>query len=159
MIDEVEALLLHWGEQSRRCSSAGGQCSPMASLMEWGGCVPRGTPGSRAPAGVTGPDAVTQALDVALADVGRQGKQGAKLEGLAFQRYRVEPTPTVREQMRLQDIAEGAYQTYFDRVHSLHLRLLKALEARADARKQSTIRPEGLPQLCANLASTLRRAG
>lgn len=159
MMEEMEVLLQHWGDKSRACGSAGGLSSPMGSIMQWGGCAPRGTPGSRIPGAGAGPDGLALEVDAALYDIERQSKQGASLRRLAVFRYLNDPVPTVREQMRLLEISEGANQTYYDRVHRLHLRLLQALIRRAKARGQMTVRPGDLPQTCAKVASKLRRTG
>ncbi len=159
MMEEMEVLLQHWGDKCRACGSAGGLSSPMGSIMQWGGCAPRGTPGSRIPGAGAGPDGLALEVDAALHDIERQGKQGANFRRLAVLRYLSDPVPTVREQMRLLAITEGAERTYYDRVHRLHLRLLQALMTRAKARGHVTVRPGGLPQTCAKVASTLRRTG
>lgn len=136
MIDEMEVLLRHWGEQCRRCGSAGGLGSPMATIMEWGGCAPRGTPGPRLPGAGSGPDGVTQEVTAALADIARQDERGEKLIRLAGLRYGGDPAPTWLMQMHLAGFVSSAKQTYYDQVHALHLRLLQALMKRAESRGQ-----------------------
>ncbi|UQS91707.1 hypothetical protein M5C90_10750 [Pseudomonas chlororaphis subsp. piscium] len=140
MIPEIEELLRHWGQQCRDNGSIGSMGSPMGTIMEWGGCAPRGTPGSRIIMGGAGPDGVAQHVDAALADVGRQGPRGERLERLAEVRYIQDPAPTIAMQMHLLDMREGARQTYFDQVQMLHLRLLQTLRERAQTRKQLTVR-------------------
>lgn len=159
MIEEVEALLQHWGDKCRACGSVGGLSSPMGSIMQWGGCVPRGMPGSRIPGAGAGPDGLALEIDAALFDIERQGKQGVKFRQLAELRYLSDPITTMRAQMRAVGITEGADRTYYDLVHRLHLRLMQALIARAKARGQLTVRPGGLRQPCVKVASALRRAG
>ena len=160
MIGEMETLLKHWGEQVRRCGSAGGLGSPMATIMEWGGCAPRGTPGSRIIMGSgAGPDGVAQEIEAALAEIGRQDARGERLERLAALRYGDDPAPTIPMQMHLLGLAGGARQTYYDQVQSLHLRLLQVLTVRAEARKQLTVRRSGQTQSILKVASKLRRAG
>lgn len=135
MIEEMETLLKHWGEQTRRCGSAGGLGSPMATIMEWGGCAPRGTPGSRVLlAGGAGIDAVAQEVSTALAEVGRQDDRGQILERLAVLRYTDDSAPTWLMQLHLVGSQSRAKQTYYDQVHSLHLRLLQVLRCRLSNR-------------------------
>ena len=159
MIEEIEVLLQHWGDKYRACGSAGGLSSPMGSIMQWGGCAPRGTPGSRIPGAGAGPDGLALEIDAALHDIDRQGTQGANLRRLAVLRYMSDPVPTRRQQMQALGITEGADRTYYDRVHSLHLRLLQVLMKRAKGRGMLTTRLGDLPQPCVKVASTLRRAG
>ncbi|AZC55420.1 hypothetical protein [Pseudomonas chlororaphis] len=141
MIPEIEELLRHWGQQCRDNGSIGSMGSPMGTIMEWGGCAPRGTPGSRIIMdGGAGPDGVAQEITAALADVGRQDPRGERLERLAKLRYGDDPAPTIAMQMHLLDLSPGARQTYFDQVQALHLRLLQALTERAQKRKQLTTR-------------------
>lgn len=47
MIQQIEELMQHWGEQHCHVGEAGGLGSPMATIMQYGGCAPRGTAGSR----------------------------------------------------------------------------------------------------------------
>lgn len=136
MIEEMETLLKHWGEQTRRCGSAGGLGSPMATIMEWGGCAPRGTPGPRilldAGAGI---DAVAQEVAAALAEVSRQDDRGLMLERLAVLRYTDDSAPSWLMQLHLVGSCSRAKQTYYDQVHSLHVRLLQVLSRRFDTRR------------------------
>ena len=159
MIEEMEVLLQHWGDQCRVCDSGGGLSSPMGSIMLWGGCAPRRPRGSRIPGAGAGPDGLAIEVDAALLDMERQGKQGANLRQLAVLRYLSDPAQTLRAQMRAVGIAEGATRTYYDWVHRLHLRLLQALMARAKARGQLAVRRGGGPQSCAKVASNLRQTG
>lgn len=158
MIEEMETLLQHWGEQCRRCGSAGGLGSPMATIMEWGGCAPRGTPGSRiildAGAGI---DAVAQEVGAALSEVGRQDARGERLYRLAILRYSDDPAPTWLMQMHLLGCASVAKQTYYDQVHSLHVLMLQVLADRSGARHWLTTGRGDLPQSLLKGASKLRR--
>lgn len=102
MIEAMEVLLKHWGEQLRLNGESGGMGSPMATIMEWGGCAPRGTPGSRIILGAgAGPDAVAQEIAAALSEIGRQGEQGDRLMRLAGLRYCDDPAPTWPMQLYL----------------------------------------------------------
>ncbi|SET27763.1 hypothetical protein SAMN03159512_01828 [Pseudomonas sp. NFR09] len=159
MIEEMETLLKHWGEQTRRCGSAGGLGSPMATIMEWGGCAPRGTPGPRSLLdGGAGIDAVAQEVAAALAEVARQDERGQMLERLAVLRYTDDSAPTWLMQLHLVGSQSRAKQTYYDWVHSLHLRLLQVLADRSGARKWLTAGQGALPQSLLKAASKLRRA-
>lgn len=159
MIEEIEGLLLHWGQQCRLNGEGGSMGSPMGTIMEWGGCAPRGTPGSRILLGDgSGPDGVAQEIAAALAEIGRQDARGERLMRLAGLRYGADPAPTIRMQMHLIGLTSGARQTYYDHVHALHLRLREVLTKRAAGRKWLTVRRGDLPQTCAKVASKLRRA-
>lgn len=141
MIDEVETLLRHWGEQCRCNGEGGGMGSPMATIMEWGGCAPRGTPGSRIILGAgAGPDGVTQEITAALSDIARQDERGQRLVRLAGLRYGDDPAPSWLMQMNQAGFISGAKQTYYDQLQALHLRLLQALMKRAESRDQLTTR-------------------
>lgn len=158
MIEEMETLLNHWGEQLRRCGSAGGLGSPMATIMEWGGCAPRGTHGPRIILdGGAGIDAVAQEVAAALAEVGRQDERGQMLERLAVLRYSDDPAPTWLMQLHLSGSASRVKRTYYDQVHSLHLRLLQVLADRSEARQWLATGRGGLPQSLLKAASKLRR--
>ena len=160
MIEEMEVLLKHWGEQSRNNGEAGGMGSPMATIMEWGGSAPRSTPGSRIILGAgAGPDAVAQEVGAALSEIGRQGEQGNRLMQLAGLRYGDDPAPTWLMQLHLLGMESRAKQTYYDQVHRLHERLLAVLTERADARKWLTAGRGVLPQSLLKAASKLRRVG
>lgn len=158
MIEEMETLLKHWGEQCRCNGEGGGMGSPMATIMEWGGCAPRGTPGSRIILGAgAGPDGVTQEVAAALSEIGRQDKRGERLALLAARRYGDDPTPSWLMQMNQAGFASTGRQTYYDLVHALHLRLLQALTRRAEARNHIATRRTGRLQSILKVASKLRR--
>jgi len=160
MIEEMEVLLKHWGEQCRLNGENGGMGSPMATIMEWGGCAPRGTPGSRIILGAgAGPDAVAQEVGAALSEIGRQDERGDRLMRLAGLRYGDDPAPTWLMQLHLLGLESKAKQTYYDQVHRLHERLLEVLTERADARKWLTAGRGALPQSLLKVASKLRRVG
>lgn len=160
MIEQMEALLKHWGEQCRLNGESGGMGSPMATIMEWGGSAPRGTPGSRIILGSgAGPDTVAQEVASALSDIGRQDERGDRLMRLAALRYGDDPAPTWLMQLHLLGLESRAKQTYYDQVHRLHVRLLEALTERADARKWLTAGRGVLPQSLLKYASSLRRVG
>ena len=154
MIPEIEELLKHWAAQWRQNGSTGSMGSPMGTIMEWGGCAPRGTPGPRIiMGGGAGPDGVAQEIEAALADVERQDAKGERLTRLAVLRYGSDPAPTIAMQMHLLDLSPGAKQTYYDHVQALHLRLLQALTERARKRKQLTARRGSFLQTYLKVAS------
>ncbi|NJJ60281.1 hypothetical protein [Pseudomonas sp. B14(2022)] len=154
MIQEMETLLKHWGEQTRRCGSAGGLGSPMATIMEWGGCAPRSTPGSRILLdGGAGIDSVAQEVAAALAEVSRQDERGQMLERLAVLRYTDDTAPTWLMQLHLVGSRSRAKQTYYDQVHSLHLRLLQVLNRRLGTRR-SVVTGQSRQPDCNNHRST-----
>jgi hypothetical protein len=160
MIEEIEVLLNHWGEQCRKNGESGGMGSPMATIMEWGGCAPRGTPGSRIILGAgAGPDSVAQEITAALAEIARQDDRGVMLQRLAALRYGDDPAPTWLMQMHLVGMASSAKQTYYDQVHCLHQRLLQVLTDRAGARKWLATGRGGMPQSLLKAASKLRQVG
>ncbi len=160
MIEEMEVLLKHWGEQLRNNGESGGMGSPMATIMEWGGCAPRGTPGSRIIlGGGAGPDAVAQEIGAALSEIARQDERGERLQRLAALRYCDDPAPTWLMQMHLLGLESKAKQTYYDQVHGLHERLLAVITERADARKWLATGRGRMPQSLLKVASKLRQAG
>lgn len=160
MIEEMEVLLKHWGEQLRNNGESGGMGSPMATIMEWGGCAPRGTPGSRIILGAgAGPDAVAQEIGAALSEIARQDERGERFQRLAALRYGDDPAPTWLMQMHLLGLESKAKQTYYDQVHGLHERLLKMITERADARKWLATGRGGMPQSLLKGASKSRQVG
>lgn len=153
MIEEVETLLQHWGEQCRRGRVHGGGNSPLASLIEWKGMPPRTGFGSISLVGGS-IDLVAAEVDAALAVIEREGDaQDAKLKAawkaagnhgtapfclatqlvkLARVRYLTDPMPLVEQQMKRVKI--DGRRTYDRRVHELHARVRDELERRAEAR-------------------------
>ncbi|MBP0953329.1 hypothetical protein V2K79_23245 [Pseudomonas alliivorans] len=135
MIEEVEAVMVHWGEQRNRIGLSGGLSSPMAGIMEWGAYIPRSTPGSRSLIGNgSGMDYISSEVEAAVAEMARSParSRGPELAQLANLRY-VESLP-IREQMRLLGINEGADRTYRNWVDKLHQSVLTALSARSASR-------------------------
>lgn len=132
MIGEIESLMVHWGEQRHRLGLGGGIGSQMGTIIEWGGCAPRGTPGSRALIGATsGMDHVGNEIEAAVAELARGKARGQALAKLADVRYLQVPAMPVREQMRLLGIAEGADRTYRNWVTGLHQQVLSILTVRS----------------------------
>lgn len=132
MIKEIDELMVHWGEQSRQFGQGGGLGSQMGSIIEWGGAPPRGTPGSRILGGTgVGMDMIAAEVDAAVAELKRKGFDG--LATLAVSRYC--GLASVREQMRMVDIPEGADRTYRNWVHRLHQQVMLILVIRSGTRR------------------------
>jgi len=145
MIAEIEALMVHWGEQHNRLGLGGGMGSQMGTIIEWGGCAPRGTPGSRELIGAsTGMDYIGNEVGAAVAELKRDKVRGQGLAQLAELRYLHVPASTVREQMRILGIAEGADRTYRNWLQQLHQRVMLILVIRsATTRGHTGKRHEG----------------
>ncbi|WP_339480579.1 hypothetical protein [Pseudomonas fluorescens] len=147
MIKDMDVLLVHWGEQYRRNGETSSMGSPMAAIIEWGGCAPRGTPGSRIILGAgVGPDAVAQEVGAALSEIARDVGRGERMQRLAVLRYCEDPAPTWAAQMHELGYVSKAKQTYYDLVHRLHVRLYEVLNERSKARKWLTVGRGDLPQ-------------
>ncbi|RMO08983.1 hypothetical protein ALQ47_00703 [Pseudomonas cichorii] len=149
VIEEIEDLLVSWGEQRARLGLGGGLGSQMGTIIEWGGCAPRSTPGSRELLGPSaGMNFIGTEVEAAVAELERDKKRGA-LAKLAMLRYLPVPALPLREQMRLLGIAEGADRTYRNWVTRLHQQVMLILIKRRDA-----TRVDGV-----NDAEVLRRVG
>ncbi|MCF5747467.1 hypothetical protein ALP36_03603 [Pseudomonas syringae pv. coriandricola] len=128
MIKEIEALMVHWGEQMRERGQGGGLGSQMGAIIEWGGAPPRGTPGSRMLGGAgCGIDHIASEIGAAVAELERSGR--ASLARLARERYCA--MATVRDQMKAVGIAEGADRTYRNWMDRLHQQVLLILTLRS----------------------------
>jgi hypothetical protein len=164
MIEAMELLLKHWGEQCRHAGEAGGMGSPMATIMEWGGCAPRGTPGSRILlGGGAGPDAIAQEIGAALSEIARQDGRGERLQQLAVMRYGFDPAPTWAAQMHELGYVSKAKQTYYDclwcwpsaRTHVSGLPLVGALYLKVSSKlRQSCVKLDN--RKCPLFGSVLR---
>ena len=66
MIDAMETLLEHWGEQRRCKGLGGGAASPLAGMMEWKGAPPRGAGGAVMLLGGAGLDHAASQVEAAL---------------------------------------------------------------------------------------------
>ena len=94
--------------------------------------APRGTPGSRELMGAsTGMDYIGNEVGAAVAELMRDKARGQGLAKLAELRYLHVPASTVREQMRVLGIAEGADRTYRNWVQQLHQRVMLILVIRS----------------------------
>lgn len=133
MIEEVEALMQHWGNQFNQVGEGGGLASPMATIIEWGGSAPRSTPGSRdlMMAAGGGMDHVAMEVAAALAQLERQSEKGAQLVVLARNRYLPRPALSVRSQLPFLGLGEDADRTYRNWVHALHQQVLVILTVRS----------------------------
>ena len=133
MIDEVEELMQHWGNQFNQVGDGGGLGSPMATIIEWGGCAPRGTPGSRdlMMAAGGGMDHAAMEVAAALAQLERQSEKGALLAKLARNRYLPRPAWSVRSQLPLLGLGDDADRTYRTWVHALHQQVQVILTVRS----------------------------
>lgn len=129
MIKEIDELMVHWGEQRRRYGLGAGIGSQMGTIMDWKGCAPRGTPGSRPVTGGAGIDQVAAEIEAAVAKLDRDGEKGQVLAKLARCRY-LHQVP-VREQMREVGIPEGSDRTYRNWVGRLHQQVLLTLTLRS----------------------------
>ncbi|MNC31288.1 hypothetical protein D3C75_796050 [compost metagenome] len=78
-----------------------------------------------------GLDHASAEVAAAVAQLERQSKKGAQLALLARNRYLVQPPMTVREQLRLLQLAEDADRTYRNWVHRLHQQVLLILTVRS----------------------------
>ncbi len=158
MIDEVEELMQHWGNQFNQIGDEGGLGSPMATIMEWGGCAPRSTPGSRdlMMASGGGMDHVAMEVAAALAQLERQSDKGALLAKLARNRYLPRPAWSVRSQLPLLGLGDDADRTYRNWVHSLHQQVLVILTVRSAPRRARNMRVKS-PATDLTRASTVAR--
>ncbi|WP_308583432.1 hypothetical protein [uncultured Pseudomonas sp.] len=133
MIEEIEELMKHWGNQFNQNGDGGGFGSPMGTIMEWGGAAPRGTPGSRDLMMAAGGGMDHAALEVAaaLAQLERQSQKGALLAKLARNRYLPRPAWSVRSQLALLGLGDDADRTYRNWVHALHQQVQLILTVRS----------------------------
>ncbi|UZS62408.1 hypothetical protein [Pseudomonas syringae] len=144
MIKEIEALMVHWGEQMRERGQGGGLGSQMGAIIEWGGAPPRGTPGSRILGGAgCGIDHIASEVQAAVAELERSGR--APLARLALERYCA--MATVRDQMKAVGIAEGADRTYRNWVDRLHQQVLLILTLRSGSTRGYPVGPQANRQL------------
>jgi len=154
MIERIEQLLVHWGEQCRRRGLAVSLGSPLGAMMDWRGAPPRTGYGSRSLIGGAGVDHLAAEVDAAVAELLRRGEaedkrlakawaeagqRGAapiclqtQLMLLARVRYLVDPAPLVEQQMKRCRIASA--RTYDRRVQQLHEWVRDELKRRAEAR-------------------------
>ena len=154
MIERIETLMIHWGEQCRRSVHGCSLGSQLGAMIEWGGQPPRSVYGSIPLISGGGVDHIAAEVDAALAVLVRQGdRQDAELAKawlaagqsgrapfcletqlvkLARARYLVDPAPLVEQQMK-RCLIDGR-RTYDRRVGELHARMQELLKMRAEAR-------------------------
>lgn len=158
MISEVEELMLHWAAQHCRVGDGVGLGSPMASIMHWGGCAPRGTLGSRdlLMASGSGMDHIATEVAAALAQLERQSEKGAQLATLARNRYLPQPAYSVRSQLQLLGLREDADRTYRNWVHRLHQQVQLILTVRSASTRGHSLRT-GKHETRLNRASMSKR--
>ncbi len=156
MIENIESLMKHWGEQQARHGHEASLGSQMGGIMDWKGSAPRGTPGTRPLlGGGAGMDYAAAEVDAAIAELDRRDERGQKLASLARLRY-CHGVP-VRQQMQEIGLAEGADRTYRNWVQALHQQVMVILMARMGAAHGYTVRRGNLPQTCVKVASKSRR--
>ncbi|WP_313364366.1 hypothetical protein [Pseudomonas sp.] len=153
LIDETERLRLvaelmhHWGEQRRQLGLEASLGSQMGTIMEWKGSAPRtGSSGARILMAGAGLDHAAAEVDAAVAELARGDERAVTLAKLAELRYVHEVT--IREQMRLVGLAEGADRTYRNWVKALHLRVFAQLAARSGRVRQQTVRRVTMQLVC-----------
>lgn len=130
MIERIEVLMIHWGEQCRRSGYGCSLGSQLGAMIEWGGQPPRSVYGSRPLICGGYVDHVAAEVDAALAVLVRQGE--TQLVKLARARYLVDPAPLVEQQMKRCKI--DGRRTYDRRVDELHARVHELLKQRAESR-------------------------
>lgn len=143
----VDELMEHWGEQRRQLGLEASLGSQMGTIMEWKGSAPRtGSSGARILMAGAGLDHAAAEVDAAVAGLARRDKRGATLAELAELRYVHQVT--IREQMRLTGLAEGADRTYRNWVKALRLQVFAQLAARAGRVRQQTVRRVTMRLVC-----------
>lgn len=132
MIKEIEALMVHWGEQRQRHGLGSGIGSQMGMIVEWKGMAPRGTPGHRVLLAGLGMDHAAHEIEACLNRLDASGKDGARLVLLAKSRYLHELTKP--EQMRCIDLPAGSDRSYRNWMHKLHIAIAQELKKRVAER-------------------------
>ncbi|UVL54737.1 MULTISPECIES: hypothetical protein [unclassified Pseudomonas] len=157
MIEDIESLMKHWGEQQARFGHEASLGSQMGSIVDWKGGAPRGTPGTRPLiGGGSGMDYAAAEVDAAIAELERRDERGQALAKLA--RFRYHYGAPIREQMREVGLAEGADRTYRNWVQALHLRVMTILMARQGVVHGRTVRRSGMAQSGAKVVSKSGRS-
>jgi hypothetical protein len=143
MIEVIEGVFRHWAEQIASNGSAGGLGSTLSTIMEYGGCAPRGgVYGDKVLLAGAGPDylagEVTAALSTLLAT-----KEGAVLHRLAGARYLNDLT--LEQQCDVLELGKGdaarrAYFRHLDRLHHLVQAELLARQERLRGRRRESAR-------------------
>lgn len=129
MIEAIETLLRHWGEQLAQNGHGGGLPSTMGTIVEFAGCAPRGgVYGAKLLVAGAGPDYAAAEVNQVLYGIERQ-EGGAALVRLAYARYRNEPRLTIDEQVDALGLGRGdaGRRAYYRQVGVLHERLQAGL--------------------------------
>ncbi|CAI8962190.1 hypothetical protein [Pseudomonas sp. IT-P176] len=156
MIDDIESLMRHWGEQLGQYGHEASLGSQMGTIMDWKGSAPRGTPGTRPLiGGGSGMDYAAAQVDAAIMELEHRDERGLKLASLARLRYG--HSVPVRQQMQEIGLAEGADRTYRNWVHALHQQVMVILMARMGVARAHPVRRGCSPQACVKVASKSRR--
>ncbi|WAB92495.1 hypothetical protein OSS47_00505 [Pseudomonas citronellolis] len=152
MIEEIEVLMRHWGEQIGRggVGAGGSISSTLAGFIEWQGAPPRGEPGTRDPVGGYSMDHRAREVQACVDALERQGEQGQHLARLARLRYL--GGRSVAEQMAALEMAAGSDRTYRNHVHRLHELVL------AELRRRHAGTMEAIKRLPSQLAKQRRLA-
>lgn len=129
MIEAIETLLMHWGDQLAQNGLGGGLPSTMGTIVEFAGCAPRGgVYGAKLLVAGAGPDYAAAEVNQVLFTIERQ-EAGAALVRLAYARYRNEPRLTIAEQVDALELGHGdaGRRAYYRQVGVLHERLQAGL--------------------------------
>ncbi|MHA6478925.1 hypothetical protein ACX1DW_15735 [Stutzerimonas sp. KH-1] len=139
MIEAIEDVMRHWGEQQRKCGPSGGLASPMGALIQYGGPAPRGgVSGHRVLLAGAGVDYLASEVAAAVAAVERDAEDGVLLAKLARKRYLPCPALALRDQLydlelKVSDAGERMYLRLVHRLHELVAAELKARHQRSAA--------------------------
>ncbi|MGP0174963.1 hypothetical protein ACSVIJ_24190 [Pseudomonas sp. NCHU5208] len=129
MIESIETLLTHWGEQLAQNGQGVGLPSAMGTIVEFAGCAPRGgVYGAKLLVAGAGPDYAAAEVNQVLYVIERQ--EGGQLLGrLARVQYRNEPRLTIAEQVDVLELGRGetGRRAYYRQVGVLHERLQAGL--------------------------------
>lgn len=129
MIEAIEALLMHWGEQLTQNGLGGGLPSTMGTIVEFAGCAPRGgVYGAKLLVAGAGPDYAAAEVNQVLYAIERQ-EGGGPLVRLARVRYRNASRLTIAEQVDALELGRGdaGRRAYYRQVGVLHERLQAGL--------------------------------
>lgn len=133
MIEAIEDVMQHWGEQQRKCGTSGGLASPVAALIHYGGPAPRGgVAGHRVLVAGAGVDFLAGEVGAAVSAVERDAEDGVLLAKLARKRYLPCPVLPLREQLYDLELAvsDAGERMYLRLVHRLHELVAAELKAR-----------------------------
>lgn len=147
MNQEIDKVLVHWGEQKRRHGDGGALPCALGAAVDWLGSPPRSAPTSRPLVAGAGMDLVAEHVEAVIADLQRQGvaaEEAAERTGkprravefeltrLASARYLTAERPSVALQLKMAGISSR--RTYDVRLAELHQRVLEGLRQRMGRR-------------------------